>query len=470
MILTVKQTQALDILEKDEITEEYYGGAAGGGKTKLGCFWQLKRRVKYPGTRGLLGRAKLKTLKETTLQTFFETAKEQGVIRGRHFDLTSSQDKEFPNCLVFQNDSLIYLKDLFAYPSDPEFDELGSLEITDAFIDEAPQVTAKAKNIVRSRMRYKLVEYDEDGKLLWKLKPKLLMAGNPSKGWPYSEFYKAAKSGTIEKHRAFIQALPKDNKHLPESYVQTLLTLDKNSRERLAFGNWEYDDDPDALCDYDRIVDIFTNDFAELDNGEWYITADVARLGSDKIVIGLWKGWRCIKIWIFEKKRITESYELIKDIKNRHNVPTSNIICDEDGVGGGLVDLLGCNGFVNNSRALVDPDTPVVARDGKVSPENYENLQAQCCYRFARRLNESGLYVCCEDVDVMEDIKQDLEYLKSYQRDKDGKKRILPKEKVKEFIGRSPDFRDMLMMREWFDLQPVKRKWALGGNGEIIKL
>jgi phage terminase large subunit len=469
MILTIKQTRALDLLESEQITEGYYGGAAGGGKTKLGCYWQLKRRFKYPATRGLLGRAKLKTLKETTLQTFFETAKEQGVKRGVHFDLTSSQDKEFPNCLVFENDSLIYLKDLFAYPSDPEFDELGSLEITDAFIDEAPQVTAKAKNIVKSRMRYKLVEYDDDGKLLWKIKPKLLMAGNPSKGWPYSEFYKAAKDGTLEKHRAFIQALPKDNKHLPDSYIETLLTLDKNSRERLAFGNWEYDDDPDALCDYDKIVDIFTNDFPELDDGKFYITADVARLGSDKIVIGLWKGWRCIKIWVFEKKRITESYELIKEIKNQYNVPTSNIICDEDGVGGGLVDLLGCNGFVNNSRALPDPTTPMTVNNGKSVPENYENLQAQCCYRLARRVNKNGLYVCCEDVDVVEDIKQDLEYLKSFQRDKDGKKKIMPKDKVKENIGRSPDYRDMIMMREWFDLRAIEANYMISSTGEVIR-
>lgn len=469
MILTVKQTKALDLLEDNVILEAYYGGAAGGGKTKLGCYWQLKRRFKYPGTRGLLGRAKLKTLKETTLQTFFETAKEQGVKRGVHFDLTSSQDKEFPNCLVFENDSLIYLKDLFAYPSDPEFDELGSLEITDAFIDEAPQVTSKAKNIVRSRMRYKLINYDEKGKILWNLKPKLLMAGNPSKGWPYADFYKASKDGTLDKHKAFIQALPTDNKHLPQSYLDTLLTLDKNSRERLYYGNWEYDDDPDALCDYDKIVDIFTNDFKNLEDGEWYITADVARLGSDKIVIGLWKGWRCVKIYVFEKKRITESYELVKAIKNQHNVPTSNIICDEDGVGGGLVDLLGCNGFVNNSRALPDPNAPLTVNDGKSVPENYENLQAQCCYRLAKRINEARLYVCCEDVDVMEDIKQDLEYLKSYQKDKDGRKKIMPKEKVKEAIGRSPDYRDMLMMREWFDLQFEAANYMIDAQGNVIK-
>jgi phage terminase large subunit len=36
--------------------------------------------------------------------------------------------------------------------------------------------------------------------------------------------------------------------------------------------------------------------------------------------------------------------------------------------------------------------------------------------------------------------------------DKDGKKRIIPKDKVKELIGRSPDYSDLLMMRMWFSL------------------
>lgn len=143
MKLTRKQTIAIDFLD-DDITEElYYGGAAGGGKTDLGCYWQIKRRLKYPGTRGLIGRSSLKTLKETTLQTFFERAKKQNIINGVHYQITSAQDKAYPNCILFYNGSVIYLRDLFAYPSDPDFDELGSLDLTDCFVDESPQITAK---------------------------------------------------------------------------------------------------------------------------------------------------------------------------------------------------------------------------------------------------------------------------------------------------------------------------------------
>lgn len=37
--------------------------------------------------------------------------------------------------------------------------------------------------------------------------------------------------------------------------------------------------------------------------------------------------------------------------------------------------------------------------------------------------------------------------------DKDGKKQVIPKDKVKELLGRSPDYSDMLMMRCWFELR-----------------
>ena len=37
----------------------------------------------------------------------------------------------------------------------------------------------------------------------------------------------------------------------------------------------------------------------------------------------------------------------------------------------------------------------------------------------------------------------------------------MSKEKVKEAIGRSPDFSDALMMRMWFELKPVNKAFVL---------
>ncbi len=50
-----KQAEALDYLSPDnsEVSEVLYGGGARGGKTYLGCLWQILRRITMAGSRGL---------------------------------------------------------------------------------------------------------------------------------------------------------------------------------------------------------------------------------------------------------------------------------------------------------------------------------------------------------------------------------------------------------------------------------
>jgi hypothetical protein len=51
-------------------------------------------------------------------------------------------------------------------------------------------------------------------------------------------------------------------------------------------------------------------------------------------------------------------------------------------------------------------------------------------------------------------IVEELEQIKQKSVDNDAKKGIIPKDKVKQLIGRSPDFSDMLAMRTWFEFKP----------------
>lgn len=446
MKLTKKQTEALDILEDNETEELLYGGAAGGAKSALGCYWQIKRRFKYPGSRGFIGRAVAKTLKDTTLKTFFEVAGMQGLKRGSHFELTGPWDKENPNCIMFENSSMIFLRDLFLYPSDPDFDDLGSLEITDAFVDECGQVVQLAKDTLKVRIRYGLNK--------WNLIPKILYGTNPNKTWPYIEFYRPFKEGTLPKHRKFLQAFVHDNPYAPDAYVKSLASMPEGAqKQRLYLGNWEYDDDPAALIDYDKILNCFTNTWIAV-SGDPCITADIARFGDDKTVIGVWNGFG-VKMYSYRGLDVTESAKKIKEYQERFKVPNSRTIVDEDGVGGGVVDILKCPGFVNNSSPILNESGPL---PGVV--ENYQNLKSQCYFRLAQRINSGGLYINCDDPTEKQLIIQELEQVKQHNMDKDSKRQVLPKDKVKEIIGRSPDFADTLMMREWFELLP-KRNWVV---------
>jgi len=373
----------------------------------------------------VIGRAKLKTLKETTLNTLWEICKLQG-ITSNDFNYNSQSD------IITVGGSEIYLKDLFSYPSDPEFDRLGSLEITGAFIDECNQISIKAKEILKSRIRYKL---DENKRI-----PKILMTCNPSKNWVYTDFYKPDKEKRLPEYMRFIQSLIGDNPHISKHYKEQLTRMDPLSKERLLFGNWEYDDDLSVLMDYDKITDLFTNDYIK--QGEKYITADIARMGSDKCVIFVWAGWVIIDLVVFEKNDMKQVEQAIKELKTKHEIPTSNIIVDEDGVGGGVKDHLECRGFLNGRKPFLG--------------ENYANLKSQCWFKIADKVNKGQIWIKSGRAEAYkQEIIKDLESIRQKDPDKDGKLAVEGKDKIKERIGRSTDFGDAIMMRQWFDFMIV---------------
>jgi Flp pilus assembly CpaF family ATPase len=45
--------------------------------------------------------------------------------------------------------------------------------------------------------------------------------------------------------------------------------------------------------------------------------------------------------------------------------------------------------------------------------------------------------------------------------DSEGKKAVMQKDLVKEALGRSPDYWDTIMMREWFELKPIVKAGAI---------
>lgn len=422
MKLLPKQENAVYYLKDNETKELLYGGAAGGGKSALGCLWLIESCQKYPGSRWLMGRAKLKALKETTLNTFFELSSNLGITDQFTYNAQA-------NVIYWTNGSEILLKDLFLYPSDPNFDSLGSLEITGAFIDECNQIVYKAWQIVTSRCRYKLNEFD--------LIPKVLGSCNPSKNWTYKEFYKRDRDNNLTNTKKFIQALPTDNPHLPKSYLESLLALDKNSKQRLYFGNWEYDDDPSTLIDIDSISDYWNPNHLK-GEGNMYMTIDVARKGKDKTVFRVWHGWLVVYRYEIDKSGLDVVVRKAKELQLKYKVSNSNTIADEDGVGGGVIDFLNCKGFVNGSRALND--------------ENYNNLKSQCGYKMAQKIVNREVGEICDNAEVKSITSEEMEQVKQKDIDKDGKVALIGKDIVKQMIGRSPDEWDSIMMRYYFEL------------------
>lgn len=423
-----KQYEAWEYLTDDITTELGYGGGASGGKSYLGCVWITTMCLAYPDTAWLIGRKELTNLKRTTIITLFKVFKDFGL------NTTMYQYNQQNNIITFSNGSQIFFLDLGYKPSDPLFTRLGGLELTGAFVDEANEIPIEAINILKTRLGRRGT-----------LKPKILETFNPDKGHVYSRYYRPHKEGKLPPHRKFIPALATDNPYTTEEYLDQLRNSDKITKERLLFGNFEYDDDPSILVNTDAFEDLFTN---TVNRKEKFLSIDVARYGKDKTAIGLWNGYELSKVYIYEKYGIDQLSDIIKTLASQEQIPYSHIIIDEDGIGGGLVDnLRGVKGFMGNSIPFEIWDT----RQFKFIPANFQNLKAQCYFTLTDMINNHKLSV--KDETIKELLREDLSAIRQKNQDSDGKLAIISKDDMKDIIGRSPDISDMMMMRMYFEFK-----------------
>ena len=242
--------------------------------------------------------------------------------------------------------------------------------------------------------------------------------------------------GTMAPHRRFIKSLPLDNPHVDQAYIDNLLKADKVTVQRLYFGNFEYDDDPATLCDFDAINDLFTNEHV-LPKPARSCSADIALKGHDRFIVTVWEGNVCRIVVDEVYSPGKQVYETLRDVLKKEKVPRSYTIVDADGVGSYLESFLpGIKEF-----------------HGGGQPNNrakYENLRAECYFKLAELINERKIRVICTD-EQRERLMEELGALKQAYIDNDVRRKgIIPKETMKIIIGRSPDYMDALMMNMFF--------------------
>lgn len=419
---TLKQFKAYEYLTDNTTTELLFGGSISGGKTRLACYWVILMCLKNSGSRYLIGRARLKTLKATTLKTFFDIIKEWGLT-----DLINYNQKD--DIITFKNGSEVVVMDLYQNPNDADFVKLGSLELTGAVIDEAAEVTEKVYTILKTRLRYKLKEFG--------LVPKLLVVSNPAKNWLFNVFYKPSLSNNLPEYRKFIQSLPADNEYNSIEYLNNLTidNLGASVYNRLVLGNWDYTSEDSALFKFDDIQASYYRS-PQYFGGTKYISCDPAAEGKDTTVITVWQGWHCQEIVQIDITDTQTTVGTIKELMQKHNVLIYNVIVDKVGIGQGVYDLLkGCKGFISNA-------TPQ-------GNEPFKSLKDQCYYRLSAAIAENRISIAAP-TELRDIIAQELEAHQIHNADLDGKAQVTPKRIVKQLIGRSPDISDSLAMRFYF--------------------
>lgn len=420
-----KQLLAYRHLADPRIRYVVYGGAAGGGKSWLGCDWLMRCCWAFPKTRWFVGRNNIKDSRESVLVTFGKVADSYGFTDYRITD----------DGIKFTNGSEIVLLDLTFYPQkDPMFERLGSKEFTGGWIEEAGEVHYMAYEVLKSRIGRHLNE--EYG-----LEAKMLITCNPKKNWLYKHFYKPHIDGTSPKDCAFVQALVYDNPFITPDYIRTLESIGvKSIRLRLLLGKWEYESNANQLADYDAILDCFTNE-RQTGDGVRRISADLAMKGRDRFVAFNWTGMAA-KLAIDKPYSTGKEIETdLRDESRRHGVRRSNIIADSDGLGQYL------DSYLEGIKTF---------HGGAPAPDNtYFNLKSQCAFKLAEVINAGLLCIDCPE-ELQSTIAEELEAC-LVARDVDAdtsKKRIIDKREMKAVLGRSPDYFDPLMMRMYYEIVP----------------
>lgn len=418
-----KQFEAWEYWSDNTTEQILYGGAKYGGKSYLGCSLIFADALMYPNTMYFIARENLNDLRKFTTPSIYEVFINWGL---NPMDYIKYNGHD--NLFTLYNGSKVFLLEAKHLPSDPDFHRFGSIQMTRGWCEEIGQMSDKAINMLWLTVgRWKNAEYG--------LKKKFLLTCNPHKGYGYTEFYLPNKNGNLPLSRKFISALPQDNKSGDQDYIQSILTNpDKSQRERLGFGNWEYDDDPSTLVEYDNILSMFDREVA---GGNMVITADIALQGSDRFIVMVWSGHQVIDIQVMGKSDGSEVITLIENMAKKYGVQRSRIIFDSDGVGAML------EGILKGARAFKNGSSPI----GK---ENYMHLKDQCGYALAQRINDGKIGI--SDHKYKGEIIREVEQLKSYKVDDDRKLRILPKKEIKKLLGHSPDFLDCLIMRQYIEV------------------
>lgn len=442
--LSEKQYLAFQLLDDPQVVELDYGGSAGGAKSFTVAIWMAKQCREYPGIRIGLGRKEMVRLKQTSVVTLLREVHPILGINQNDYEYSSGLNK-----ITYINGSEIQLFDLNYQPSDPDYDTLGSLNLTHVVIEEIGEIRKKAYDVFGSRKdRFLNQSYGITGKLVTTQNPSrnftremfydpyANLGGGEYQKWPIGNVY--VRGEKKEAFRAFVKSLPIDNPFLSENYIETLKRLPTAERKRLYLGDWDYADTDDMMFSTLLIDRSTASELDPTEEFDKYIGVDVSDKGKDKTIVslidhGILVAQRILNVDTTGEKPISELYslELIKFAQQNGFTPQKarQIAIEGNGVGVGMRDTLRMKGWMiyeytatskSRSKGFYDLSLDMDAGDIKI----YRQLETK--NELVRQL-QTHTY---EMNDKLEPV-------------------VLSKKKIKEVIGKSPDEADSFMIANY---------------------
>lgn len=196
------------VMDKNGAKFVAYVGGVGSGKSLIGCVSILAQAVMYGGEY-LIARLYMPELRRTTYKTFLEICPPELIIEHKiaeaSIKLKSASGK--PALIIFGQLE--------------EPDKHRSLNLSGYYIDEANQVSEEAFTLLNTRLRNQLG-----------LRKGIITTNPKGHDWIYSYWVKQDFAEDIKKYYYLVKASSRDNIHLPEGYIQTMLSTFSEERIR----------------------------------------------------------------------------------------------------------------------------------------------------------------------------------------------------------------------------------------------
>jgi hypothetical protein len=442
--LTPRQDKAWTALDDPNIRRILYGGAKGGGKSFFLCVWlftfcweiavmaDLQPSTNPPHV-AWFGRKQATDLTATTLQTWRE------VIPEEYYELKGGTEKDPKHILIAGRIAIDY----GGLDKQANINKFNSAEYIAFAVDQAEEVTKDEISVLRGSLR--MVIKDRKGKAV-DIPFKELYTANPRQCWLKSDFITNCPDNA-----KFVSALPSDNPHLPDSYIQTLKDAFGHRPELLAAymdGDWSALEGA-AQVILGKWLECAKTRTPISEKLKHFLVVDTARFGDDKTVIGRFVNTDCVEKLEFGKTKTTEISSRLAIESNKYGEIPIVVEATGGDIGAAVVDELSALGHdalvycPQGFSTVIDPNT------GK--PKFY-NLRAEAWWKAATMLadgfvewNGIKYVVSCPSLDAT--IEDQLMW-PTYDF-RQGKLIIEPKSSIKVRHGASPDHGDMFVIGLW---------------------
>ena len=457
IVLNEKQALALRYLFDSTTKDIMYGGGGGAGKSWLAAVYLWLMMNSYKNLRFGVFRKQIIDAAATFTGTFMKVVNFYGD-QPRKYKATTN------GIVNLRTGSEIVYRSLIFIPSDPEYDRLGSLELTGGICEEAQEIQRAAYQAVKSRVgRQMNKEYN--------ITPKILLTCNPGKNFLYTDFYKMKDDPIFNLDKKVVLATHKDNlEYLPDSYVESLSELsDPIIRARIKDGSWDFSDlNVSTVIPMSIIVSCVG---VEREEGETYLGIDIGgpQSYSDKTIVQAIKGNSIEEPIVIPAKSFTEapylyddwlSTKIIEIIESFNIKDMKNVRLDACGIGAAIYENIRRKGYpVFPFRGM---DKPYKRQYGT---NNYLNLRTQAVYELKEKFRLRKLALANN---YNETLVEDLSAVRYTETN--GKIALEDKKFTRRRLGRSPDYGDALAMAA-LDIGNAKttdRAKSVAGNVEAV--